>query len=190
MFHAEGRHAVPIFEFPIPEAGRKVISALGAGEGDELLMCGVPPIEVIGAYVEEFAAGVIGQDDAGFVLFFNDRLGYWHLATAGIVGVGYDTEVEGFWGKEGWRICKQRVTAENLVERVTLDQYLSSERPADTGRDDASRIALRKPPLEALMGPGDEWWRWVSGTEPLMQEGGLALIRRGRTVWARQDWIS
>lgn len=38
--------------------------------------------------------------------------------------------------------------------------------------------------------PGDEWWEWIQGTEPLMQSGGIALVRHGKIVYARQDWIS
>jgi hypothetical protein len=38
--------------------------------------------------------------------------------------------------------------------------------------------------------PGDEWFEWVSGTESLMQSGGLALVRSGRIVYAEQHWIS
>jgi hypothetical protein len=153
-------------------------------------MSGVPPVEVIGAYVEEFSAGVIGEVDAGFVLFFNDWLGYWHLAEAGIVGAEYNSEQEGFWGKEDRRYWRRWVTVDKLIDRVVLDLYLSSERPADRGIQEVPRIARRRLELEALMQPGDEWWRWVSGTEPLMQEGGLALVRCGCVVWARRDWIS
>ncbi len=28
------------------------------------------------------------------------------------------------------------------------------------------------------------------GTEPLMQMGGLVLVRGGGVIWARNDWIS
>jgi hypothetical protein len=100
------------------------------------------------------------------------------------------SEEEGFWGKEGWRFWKSWVTVDKLIERATLDEYLSRERPADRGTEEVARVARRKQDLEALMQPGDEWWHWVSGTEPLMQEGGLALVRHGRVEWARLDWIS
>ena len=48
----------------------------------------------------------------------------------------------------------------------------------------------KKGSLEALMEPGDEWYEWVGGSQPLMQVGGLALVRKGLVIWARQEWIS
>ena len=77
------------------------------------------------------------------------------------------------------------------MERVTLDAYLAA--PVESRRSPeevAAWVSSRKPKLEALTKPGDEWWRWISGTQPLMQWGGLALVRHGVVVWARFDWIS
>ena len=190
VFHAASRHVIPIYEFPMPDAGRKAITAPGEANGNELMACGVPAIGIAGAYVEENAGGVVGREDAGFVLFFNERLGYWHLAEAGVVSQGYDSEEEGFWGREEWRLWAAFLTPEMLGERVTLDTHLAGQLFGCDRDEVAKWVVQQKPPLEALTLPGDEWRVWVSRTEPLMQMVGLALVRRDRVVWARQDWIS
>ncbi len=88
------------------------------------------------------------------------------------------------------------VTPDMLTHLVTLDDYLAEQwtpiarRSADPAEAIRLLVAAKKPPLEALAGPGDEWWAWVAGSEPLMQSGGLALVRSGAVVWAREDWIS
>jgi hypothetical protein len=87
------------------------------------------------------------------------------------------------------------VTPDMLTQRIELDQYITKQlapllRHVPQGVSVRELIASKKTPLEALMQPGDEWWQWVSGTEPLMQLGGLALVRAGAIVWARLDWIS
>ncbi len=83
------------------------------------------------------------------------------------------------------------VTPDMLTRRLTLDEYFA-ERSEWTRKRYVAQSAVDRDQaqLEARARPGDEWWEWVLGTEPLMQMGGLALVRCGRIVWARQDWIS
>lgn len=83
------------------------------------------------------------------------------------------------------------VANDMLTRKVTLDEYF-----ADINRLVEQGIVPRRPQervvaqLNALAKPGDEWWEWVSGSEPLMQMGGLALVRDGKIVWAMNGWIS
>jgi len=72
-----------------------------------------------------------------------------------------------------------------------LDEYLAELLAPLVELVEAQTIvATHKAPLLALVQPGDEWWQWVQGSEPLMQTGGLALVRNGIVVWARLDWMS
>jgi hypothetical protein len=83
------------------------------------------------------------------------------------------------------------VMREMLTRRVTLDEYFAERMElVRRGRVAQSAIGRDKADLEARAQPSDEWWEWVMGTEPLMQMGGLALVREGGVVWARNDWIS
>jgi hypothetical protein len=83
------------------------------------------------------------------------------------------------------------VTPDNLTRRLTLDDYFAEHRElVRKGYVAQSTVDRARAQLEARARPDDEWWEWVLGTEPLMQMGGLALVRCGRIVWARQDWIS
>jgi hypothetical protein len=83
------------------------------------------------------------------------------------------------------------VKREILTRRVTLDEYFAEGMElVRRGRVARSAIDCNRAELEARAQPGDEWWEWVLGTEPLMQMGGLALVREGGVVWARNDWIS
>lgn len=84
----------------------------------------------------------------------------------------------------------RNAAAARVGEPVALDAHPAGQSPGQSPEAVAAWVLGRKPPLEALTEPGDEWRAWVGGTEPLMQTGGLALVRRGRVVWARQDWIS
>jgi hypothetical protein len=78
------------------------------------------------------------------------------------------------------------VTPNELMQPVVLDEYLAERWPSDFSESaEADRIHL-----VTLALSGDEWWTWLSGTEPLMQSGGLALVRAGSIVWARRDWLS
>lgn len=82
-------------------------------------------------------------------------------------------------------------TRETLRPRVTLDDYLiESVRLARKGLIPLSEIESRRSELEKRMQAGDEWWEWVAGSEPLMQMGGIALVRSSAVIWARMDWIS
>lgn len=87
------------------------------------------------------------------------------------------------------------VTPEMLTDRIVLEEYLAEQWAPIARRGGgpdalADLVAMKKAPFDALARPGDEWWTWISGTEPLMQMGGLALVRAGKIIWARQDWIS
>ncbi len=79
-----------------------------------------------------------------------------------------------------------------LNRRVMLDEYFGERLEwVRKGRIAQSAVEQDRVRLEARAQPGgDEWWEWVMGTEPLMQMGGLALVRGGCIVWARNDWIS
>jgi hypothetical protein len=83
------------------------------------------------------------------------------------------------------------VRHELLTRKVSLDEYFAeSMELVRKGRVAKSAIDRNRAELEGRAQPGDEWWEWVMGTEPLMQMGGLALVRNGGIVWARNDWIS
>jgi hypothetical protein len=83
------------------------------------------------------------------------------------------------------------VKREMLTRRVTLDEYFTETTElVRRGRVAQSAVDQDRAALEARAQPGDEWWEWVMGTEPLMQMGGVALVREGAVVWARDDWIS
>jgi hypothetical protein len=85
------------------------------------------------------------------------------------------------------------VKGEMLTRRITLDEYLALAAGIElVGIDQIGQSTLDcyRAELESRAQPGDEWWEWVMGTEPLMQMGGLALVRDGRVVWARNTWIS
>jgi hypothetical protein len=89
------------------------------------------------------------------------------------------------------------VTPDELTRRITLDDYYAtdlahhaSRRTPEQFREVEQQLERAKASLGARVLPGDEWWEWVSGTEPLMQSGGLALVRCGRIVYAEQHWIN
>jgi hypothetical protein len=83
------------------------------------------------------------------------------------------------------------VKRELLTRRVTLDEYFAEYMElVRRGRIAQSVVDRSRAQLEERAQVGDEWWEWVMGTEPLMQMGGLALLRDGDVVWARNDWIS
>lgn len=83
------------------------------------------------------------------------------------------------------------VTPDMLRRRVTFDEYFAdSIEGVRKGYITQEAVDQDRVQLEARLQPDDEWWEWVLGTEPLRQMGGLALVRRGNIVWARNDWIS
>jgi hypothetical protein len=83
------------------------------------------------------------------------------------------------------------VKREMLTRRVTLDEYFAEWLElVRRGHVAKSSIDQIRAELEVQEQPGDEWWEWVIGTEPLMQMGGIALVRAGDVVWARHHWIS
>ena len=95
---------------------------------------------------------------------------------------------------EDW---SELVLPEDLRRQTTLEAYLANDlaQPGPhTSPDTAAYIRRRseeiKSELEELARPGDSWWEWIQGDEPLMQSGGLALVRDGKIVWATQMWIS
>lgn len=83
------------------------------------------------------------------------------------------------------------VTPGMLKRRVTLDEYFA-EMTAELYEGSISKttVDLDRAQLEARAQPYDEWWEWVLGTELLRQMGGLAQVRCGNVIWARNDWIS
>jgi hypothetical protein len=90
--------------------------------------------------------------------------------------------------REDWTDLVKR---QMLTRRVTLDEYFAEGMElVRRGRVAQTTIDSDRAQLEARAQPGDEWWEWVMGTEPLMQMGGLALVRVGEVAWARNDWIS
>ena len=83
------------------------------------------------------------------------------------------------------------VTREMRTRRLTLDEhYAPSMELVRKGHVAQSDLDQGRAMLEVLAKPGDEWWEWIMGTEPLMQVGGLALVRAGQIIWARNVWIS
>jgi hypothetical protein len=83
------------------------------------------------------------------------------------------------------------VTPDMLKRRMTLHDYFAERSEwVRKGHVTQSAVDQDRAQLERRAQPDDEWWEWLHGTEPLMQMGGLALVRSGRIVWARQDWIS
>jgi len=83
------------------------------------------------------------------------------------------------------------VKPEMLTQRLTLDEYFAeSLGRVQAGQLARSAIDSDRAQLEARARPQDHWWTWLLGTEPLRQIGGLALVRDGRIIWARSDWIS
>ena len=85
----------------------------------------------------------------------------------------------------------------DLNRALTLDEYFANQ-VAELGQDpNPATVAqirqqweVMRGELEALAQPSDSWWEWIQGDEPLMQSGGLALVRGGQIVWAFQAWIS
>lgn len=79
------------------------------------------------------------------------------------------------------------LTLQDCTLKLTLDEYF---REKQTLGIEQSRIDCLRVMLESRAIPGDQWWEWVRGTEPMMQYGGIALVRNGAIVWARETWIS
>jgi hypothetical protein len=127
--------------FRSPAAGTNSLPAWAADGGNELLTCGFPPADVVAAYVEANAGSLVGQDNAGFVLFFNRQLRYWHLADAGIVPADYDTEAEGHWGREHWRYWVDYVTRARSTSGSISTRTSPAASPAATS---ASPVASRR----------------------------------------------
>jgi hypothetical protein len=95
---------------------------------------------------------------------------------------------------EDWSEC---IEPGDLKRALTLDEYFA-DRVAELGQNPnpttvasvRERCEEMRTELEALAQPGDSWWEWLEGDQPLMQSGGLALVRGGRIVWAMLGWIS
>lgn len=76
-----------------------------------------------------------------------------------------------------------------LSRRLTLDEYFAEQLGRET-RPANSQLDMDRAALEARARFGDEWWERIAGSLPLRQIGGIALVRDGQVVWARDDWIS
>jgi hypothetical protein len=78
-----------------------------------------------------------------------------------------------------------------LTRRITLDEHFAEYLDlVQRGLVDQALIDGERAQLAARAQPGDEWWEWLLGTEPLRQMGGIALVRHGKVVWAKNTWIS
>jgi hypothetical protein len=93
--------------------------------------------------------------------------------------------------------CGEFLTSDNLVRCVTVDSYFAadlahhkSRRTPEVFQAMEQRIQTVKDGLNNRALPGDEWWEWIQGPERLMQTGGIALVRAGTVIYARQCWIS
>lgn len=92
------------------------------------------------------------------------------------------------WPDDDWT---DLVKPDMLARRITLDEYFAERgEGVRKGHVTQSAVDQDRAQLEARAQFHDEWWEWVLGTEPLRQIGGLALVRCGHIVWARDDWIS
>lgn len=80
------------------------------------------------------------------------------------------------------------VTPETLIRRITLDEYFAeSDDWVRKGQIAQAAIAQDRAQLEARAARDDHWWE--RGLAPGPWVGGIALVRDGRVVWARDDWI-
>ena len=86
------------------------------------------------------------------------------------------------------------ITNTDLKREITLE---TSVRDQLSELGDSTHVSNARQKLDKfvrelvpLARPGDRWWEWVQGTEPLMQQGGLALVRDGEIIWATMTWIS
>lgn len=77
------------------------------------------------------------------------------------------------------------VHAGQLICKVELSEHFAESSELDNHHVDDILAMLASHAL-----PDDEWWKWIEGTEPLRQMGGLALVRKGEIVWAWLEWIS
>lgn len=86
------------------------------------------------------------------------------------------------------------ISSADLRHQLTLDEYFAKSLTETSNPKVLALIRERneklRPRLEALAQPGDCWWEWIQGEIPLMQSGGLALVRAGKIVWATLAWIS
>ncbi len=89
------------------------------------------------------------------------------------------------------------VSHEDLTREISLESYVEEQLRELYGLNSQSNVDDSRQRLEAFVRnvakyatPGDSWWEWVQGTEPLMQMGGLAVVRKGTIVWATVTWIS
>src|SRR5690242_15632723 len=90
------------------------------------------------------------------------------------------------------------IRIEELTREISLDAY-ADEQVAElaAANNDPEEIAEARSRMEGFVqsirhhaAAGDACWEWVSGTEPLMQSGGLAVVRNGKIVWGTMTWIS
>jgi hypothetical protein len=93
--------------------------------------------------------------------------------------------------------CTDLISHKDLKREVTLNSYVEDQLNELAGLNSPSAIADSRLRLEAFVRkiegkaePGDSWWEWVQGTEPLRQTGRLAVVRNGTIVWATRTWIS
>ena len=95
---------------------------------------------------------------------------------------------------EDW---SELVSFSNLKREISLELYVEDQLSELRGLNSQSTIDNSRERLDEFVRnvaqyaqPGDCWWEWVIGTEPLRQMGGLAVVRNGTIVWATMTWIS
>jgi hypothetical protein len=89
------------------------------------------------------------------------------------------------------------VSYEDLKREITLDAYVRERIEELTGLNPPEAVENARQRLEQFVReirghaePGDTWWEWTRGTEFLMQQGGLAVVRDGKIIWSKMTWRS
>ena len=89
------------------------------------------------------------------------------------------------------------ISREDLKREIDLDSYADDQVSELYGNNPPEVISAARQRLQAFVRkirkharPGDTWQEWVQGTEPSMQQGGLAVIRDEEIVWATMTRIS
>ncbi len=88
------------------------------------------------------------------------------------------------------------VSLKNLTRELSLQDYVD-EQICEAAIHDSPNITeihqgltIFVQQLKERTQPGDQWWEWIQGTEPMRQMGGPAVVRDGTIAWATMTWIS
>jgi hypothetical protein len=93
-------------------------------------------------------------------------------------------------------ICTSSVQKKHLIRRTTLTKlFAPAFKSIDWRRKGKERRKLVRDEMQVLQSmaqAGDEWWLWTDRLDVPegMQCGGIALVRDGEVVWAKQTWLS